>query len=65
MLNMREPRVLKAKASRPGSCFRIWKHSSSKRQHIDDLLKAWLPVPGIFGKRRLFLLLFLYINNTI
>lgn len=43
VLNTREPRDLKAKASRPGSCFRVWKHSSSKRQHSNDLLKARLP----------------------
>lgn len=34
VLNMREPRDLKAKASRSGFCFRVWKHSSSKHQHI-------------------------------
>ena len=65
VFNMRKPRDLKAEASRPASCFRVWKHSSSKRQCINDLLKAWLPVHGICGKKRLFLLLFLYINNTI
>lgn len=61
VLNMREPRDLKAKASRPSFCFRVWKHSSSKRQHI-----KW-PAEGlascacvIFGKKKLFLLLFLY-----
>lgn len=65
VLNMRQPRHLKTKASKPGSCSRAWKHSSSKCQHSNDLLKAWLPMHGIFGKKRLFLLLFLYINNTI
>lgn len=52
-----KPSNLKAKAGKPGSCFKAWKLGSSKCQHLNYLLKAWLLMHGIFGKKSYFVVI--------
>lgn len=65
VLNMREPRDLKAKASRPGFCFRVWKHSSSKRQHIKWPTEGLASCACDICKEKSYFCCCFYINNTI